>query len=138
MEKFLQMYKELNADNLHLLAEVYSSDIQFIDPAHEITGLNHLTEYFAELYQNVGSIAFEFYDLMHQDKVSYIQWNMTFSHKSLDRGKPIVVQGTTFLRLNEEGKVSYHRDYFDLGSMLYEHIPILGRLVTTIKRRLGT
>lgn len=138
MEKFLQMYKELDAENLHLLGGVYSSDIQFIDPAHEITGLTHLTEYFAALYQNVESITFEFRDIVQQDKVCYLQWSMTFSHKSVARGKPIVVEGTTFLRLNEQEKVCYHRDYFDLGAMLYEHIPILGHLIHTIKRRLGT
>lgn len=138
MEKFLQMYKELGAKNLHLLQGVYSSDIQFIDPAHEINGLEHLTEYFSLLYQNVESISFEFQDVVQQDRTCYLQWEMTFSHKSLARGKTIVLTGATFLRLNQVDMVCYHRDYFDLGAMLYEHIPILGSMVSYMKRRLGT
>ncbi len=137
MENFLQMYKELSYDNLHLLEGVYSSDIRFVDPAHEINGLGQLTEYFAALYQNVEAITFNFRDIVQQDRACYLQWDMTFSHKNLARGRSIVVSGTTFLRLDDQGKVCYHRDYFDLGAMLYEHIPILGSIVTTIKRRLG-
>lgn len=137
MDSFLQMYKELNADNLHLLESVYSSDITFIDPAHEIHGLEHLRVYFTALYQNVDSIAFEFRDIVQQNSCCYLQWDMAFRHKSIARGKPVVVAGTTFLKFNENGQVYYHRDYFDLGAMLYEHLPLLGRLITTIKRRLG-
>lgn len=137
MEKFLQMYNELSSENLHLLQDVYSSDIQFIDPAHEINGLEHLSEYFSALYQNVNSINFEFKDVMRQDSSCYLQWDMTFRHKTFARGKAIVVSGTTFLQLNDDEKVCYHRDYFDLGEMLYEHLPLLGRVLTTIKKRLG-
>lgn len=138
MEKFLQMYKDLNRENLHLLEGVYSSDIRFIDPAHEIVGIVQLTEYFSALYQNVETITFDFHDIVQQDKNCYLQWNMTFSHKRFARGKSIIVSGTTFLQLDDQEKVHYHRDYFDIGAMLYEHIPILGSLIGRIKRRLGT
>ncbi len=137
MEKFLAMYKDLSSDNLHLLQNVYSSDIQFIDPAHEISGLDKLTEYFSALYQNVISIDFDFKDAVQQHNSCYLQWDMTFRHKSLAGGKTILVSGTTFLRFNDDHKVYFHRDYFDLGEMLYENLPLLGRLVTTIKGRLG-
>jgi hypothetical protein len=137
MEKFLAMYKDLSSDNLHLLQNVYSSDIQSIDPAHEISGLDKLTEYFSALYQNVISIDFDFKDVVQQHNLCYLQWDMTFCHKSLAGGRTILVSGTTFLRLNNDHKVYLHRDYFDLGEMLYEHLPLLGRLVTTIKGRLG-
>lgn len=137
MDKFLQMYRELNSDNLHLLREVYSSDITFKDPAHEISGLDNLTEYFSALYQNVRSIDFEFRDVVQQGTTCYLQWNMTFRHKSLAGGKAIQVSGTTYLKTDTNNMVCYHRDYFDLGEMLYEHLPLLGRILNSIKRRLG-
>ncbi len=34
-------------------------------------------------------------------------------------------------------KVYRHRDYFDAGAMLYEHLPVLGRVVSWLKRRVG-
>lgn len=137
MKKLIKMYKELNADNLHLLHDVYSSDIQFIDPAHKIDGLDNLTNYFKSLYRNVSSIDFSFENIIKQDNSYYLQWDMSYSHKSFARGRTITVSGTTFLRLNDQGKIYYHRDYFDLGEMVYEHLPLLGRLLISIKRRLG-
>lgn len=131
------MYRELNSENLYILRDVYSSDVQFIDPAHEIKGLEKLTEYFSALYKNVDSIDFDFKDIVQQDSSCYLQWDMTFRHKSLAGGRAIVVSGATFLKLNENEKVYYHRDFFDLGAMLYEHLPLLGRVLTTIKGRLG-
>ena len=35
------------------------------------------------------------------------------------------------------GKIYYHRDYFDMGAMVYEQLPLLGRIVRKIKQRLG-
>jgi hypothetical protein len=137
MKKFLAMYQRLSLDNLHILAEVYSKDVQFIDPAHKITGLTNLTQYFAALYKNVESIEFSFDHMLENDSEGYVQWLMTFSHKKLAGGKPISVNGTTFLQFDSEGKVYYHRDYFDLGAMLYEQLPLLGRLVKLIKKGLG-
>jgi hypothetical protein len=34
-------------------------------------------------------------------------------------------------------KVYRHRDYFDAGALLYEHLPVLGRVIAWLKRRMG-
>jgi hypothetical protein len=137
LEKFLNTYNELNAKNLQLLADIYAEDIRFIDPAHEIRTLARLTEYFAHLYSNVSSIQFQFTHHLRVAEEGYVQWQMNFSHPRLKGGKTIVVDGASYLRFNEAGKVSYHRDYFDLGAMLYEQLPLLGRIIVAVKRRLG-
>lgn len=137
MEKFLAMYNSLNGENLHLLKDLYRADIRFIDPAHEIYGLDNLTDYFFALYENLYSIDFTFHDVVKMDNLAYLQWDMTFSHKKFSGGRPIVVSGTTFLQFDNEQMVYYHRDYFDLGAMLYEQLPLLGRLIKAIKGRLG-
>lgn len=138
MEAFLEMYVNLNANNLHTLKDVYREDIRFVDPAHEILGLDNLTVYFANMYKNVKYINFSFTDQVVAGKSGYVRWEMTFRHGRLAGGRDICVDGVTYIEFDEEGKVYYHRDYFDLGAIIYEHIPLLGRLVTTLKRGLGT
>lgn len=137
MEQFLSTYNVLNRDNLHLLEEIYTTDIRFIDPAHEIIGLEKLTAYFTALYANVESIDFLFHDQVTAGDNGYVQWDMTFRHSRLSGGRSITVPGTTYVRYHPDGKVFYHRDYFDLGAMLYENLPLIGGLVTGVKRRLG-
>ena len=34
-------------------------------------------------------------------------------------------------------KVYYQQDQYDLGAMIYEHIPVIGPVVRFLKRRLG-
>jgi hypothetical protein len=59
MSEFLRDYArrfaELDKDNLHLLGELYSEDIAFADPLHEVHGLHDLRKYFADLYANVAT-----------------------------------------------------------------------------------
>ncbi len=138
LDDFLAVYNRLTIDNLDLLDRIYSADIEFCDPAHEIRGLEALRRYFAELYRNVDSIGFSFNRRHRVDSEAYLSWRMSFRHPKLARGRTIEVDGLSYLQFDDTGKVSYHRDYFDLGAMLYEHLPLLGRLVKTIKRRLGT
>lgn len=74
---------------------------------------------------------------MEMDGAGYVQWTMNYSHSAINKGKNITVQGATFVRFVENGKVIYHQDYFDLGSMLYQHVPVLGSIIKSINRRLG-
>lgn len=137
MNTFLETYQKLNADNLFLLAEIYTPEIHFIDPAHELRGLAEVEAYFLRLYANLTHINFNFFHPHRSVSEGYVQWQMTFSHPQILRGKHIVVPGTTFIKFDKRDKVFFHRDYFDLGAMLYQHLPLLGPTVKMINRRLG-
>jgi hypothetical protein len=138
MENFLTTYQELTADNLHRLAEIYNEKIHFIDPAHEIHGLERLSSYFAGLYREVQSIGFRFNHPVKVDNEAYLQWLMSLQHRKLQGGRTIFVPGASYLRFADNGKVDHHRDYFDLGAMLYEQLPLLGTVIRTLKRRLSS
>jgi len=137
MKEFLNMYQNLNKDNLHLLESFYAVNVQFIDQAHEIKGLEQLYAYFTALYQNVESINFSFHNALEGIGECYVQWDMTFLHSKLAGGRPMTVAGATFLSSDDNGRVFHHRDYFNLGAMVYEQIPLLGRAITSIMGRLG-
>ena len=138
MNDFLEVYRSLSIENLHRLDQIYTADIHFVDPAHEIKGIENLRSYFEKLYANVKSVEFEFLDPFRSEDRGYVQWTMNFSHPRLSGGRNITVPGSSFLRFTKTHKVFSHRDYFDLGSMLYQHIPVLGGIVKSINRRLGS
>ena len=56
--QFIRLYQQLNKDNLQRLTEIYSSDVHFQDPLHQVYGMAALTDYFANLYQNITHIEF--------------------------------------------------------------------------------
>ncbi|MCG9729887.1 nuclear transport factor 2 family protein [Shewanella sp. Isolate13] len=133
VDSFINLYQELNKDNLHLLGQVYSDDIEFSDPLHHVSGLLALTNYFANLYQNVASIDFDIHQVIHQQGAATLKWTMVFSHSKLNAGEDITVEGVSILGL--DSKIYQHQDFFDLGTMLYEHIPLLGGLVKLVKAK---
>lgn len=135
LERFLATYQKLDRDNLDLLAGIYTETVHFSDPAHRLTGLPALRSYFAELYAGVEKIRFIF-DQQHRDgNQVFVQWRMRLRHPRLNRGAEIEVPGISCLHFAADGRVDNHRDYFDLGALLYEQLPLLGAVVRTVKRR---
>ena len=132
--RFLATYEQLGTDNLHLLEEVYHSAVEFQDPIHVVNGLNDLQSYFHNLYTNLTECHFEITEVIHNDTDAAIYWDMNYRHPKLNNGKTIRVEGHSRLK-GYADKVHYHRDYLDVGAMLYEQIPILGWFIKQVKRR---
>jgi hypothetical protein len=59
---------------------------------------------------------------------------MTLTLKGSD--KVITLDGTTQLGVKDD-IIVYHKDYYDLGEMVYEHVPLLGFVIKKIKGRLA-
>ena len=133
--RFVSVYQKLNKDNLELLNEIYSDDIRFSDPLHKIAGLNALTDYFKTLYQNVESIDFVIHQVIRDDSTAALKWTMNLVHPKLNAGNGINVEGISLLTF--DGKINQHQDYFDLGAMLYEQLPIVGGLIGFIKSKVA-
>ncbi|MBK8455381.1 MAG: nuclear transport factor 2 family protein [Thiofilum sp.] len=133
LQQFIHVYETLQKGQWERLADIYAPDIHFQDPLHQIQGLEALQNYFAQLYTHLRSCHFVIKDVCHQEQQAFITWNMTFIHPRLQGGKEITVEGASHLRFEE--KITFHRDYTDLGQMLYEHIPVLGSVIQLLKRR---
>lgn len=138
VNELMHTYQILDADTLsnQLLAKVYHPEVCFIDPLHQQNGLVALEAYFAKLYRNVSSIRFEFEQQLVSADQAFLQWQMHYSHPKLNKGQEIVVNGVTHLQF-QQGLIKLHRDYFDAGNMLYEQIPLLGSVISWLKRRLA-
>jgi hypothetical protein len=134
LQNFIAVYSKLSTDNLLSLKKIYHPDIEFVDPLHRVQGLAALLDYFTHLYQQLQSCDFVIEHLLEGEREAAIYWTMTFRHQQLKGAQPISIQGHSHIRA-QDNKVIYHRDYLDVGAMLYEHIPLLGGIVRSIKRR---
>ncbi len=131
-----RFYSELNKDNLNRLEEIYHSNVVFEDAAHRIESYHSLLTYFQNLYQNVDRCQFDIAEQYQSGNAGFLTWTMHLQHPNLAGGNQVNVKGISHLKF-DEGKIIYHRDYFDLGEMLYENLPLLGSVIRMIKRRLG-
>jgi ethanolamine utilization protein EutA (predicted chaperonin) len=136
LQGFISVYSTLRADNLASLATIYHPEVEFVDPMHQLKGLVALEGYFQQLYQNVISCDFVIEQRLESQNQAAIYWTMTLRHSALAGGASIKVEGHSQLQMVDD-LIIYHRDYFDLGAMLYEQIPLLGRVIKYIKQRAG-
>lgn len=133
LDNFVRVYQQLGKDNLASLAEAYSPDVIFQDPWHKLQGLAALQAYFTNLYTNLSYCRFTIHQLQEHTNSAFVVWQMDYAHPRLNRGKNIKVDGVSHLQFAE--KVTYQRDYADMGQMLYEHVPLLGAAIRFLKRR---
>ncbi len=137
IQAFIALYQSLGPEQLptlrHRLQAVYAPEICFCDPMHRLEGLEQLEQYFAGLYRNLTEIAFEITDVLPTGDQAAISWQMKYCHPKLNRGQSISVDGISLIKFGD--KIHYHRDYLDLGQMLYEQLPLLGSVVRMVKGR---
>lgn len=134
VERFKEVYNQLDASNLHRLDEIYAEDVRFRDPVHAIEGREALREYLARLYDGVEDCHFDYGEVLSDDRRAMIAWTMRFRHRRFNKGRTIEVVGVSSIEFDD--KVTRHHDYFDMGQMIYERVPVLGALIRRIKSRL--
>lgn len=133
-QKACEPAEQLDDERL-TLEQVYSQSISFRDPLHEINGLNDLRRYMQAMYGNVISCEFIYLDQWIAYDSASIKWDMVFKHRKLGGGKAITVRGISHVRFTD--RIHYHEDVFDAGAMIYQQLPLLGRIINKIKSHLS-
>ncbi len=134
LQNFIDVYSELGKNNLTSLESVYHPNVTFIDPLHQVEGFPSLLESFQRSYQNIHECDFVIDNVFEAEQQAAVYWTMTFTHKNLNGSNPVTVIGHSHLRAFQQ-KVVFHQDYLDVGAMLYEHVPVVGLLIKSIKNR---
>ncbi|CAM4028123.1 nuclear transport factor 2 family protein [Vibrio neonatus] len=136
IDSVADVYQKLTKETLSDLTQIYHQDVIFEDAVHKLNGWEALSLYFENLYQNVIDCRFEIESKHQTGEAGFIIWTMRLRHPKLKGGSEVAVKGISHLQFSD-GKIIHHRDYFDMGEMLYENLPILGSVVKAIKKRMG-
>ena len=133
--RFKDYFKVLHDSDLSQLGSIYDERIVFKDPVHEIRGLVELEDYFTSMCADLSDCRFEYLDELVNDDAAYIKWMMHFKHPRLGN-RLISVRGVSHLKIGE--KIEYHEDFYDMGAMLYEQLPLLGNVTRWLRLRLAS
>ena len=148
IKKFESFYTDLASMKIEELSEIYSNDVVFIDPIAHHSGISAVKNYFSKLLLDAQYCTFTIHSIDEMkvpvkelesasDSSKFIIcWKMTFTSPRINKGKPIDVDGITKVK-TKDNKIINHRDYYDLGQMVYENVPLLGRIIKSNKRKLG-
>jgi limonene-1,2-epoxide hydrolase len=131
-------WTRLDANNLQVVDEFYDKDLEFHDPIGSLKGRENMRAYYKKMYKDLKSIKFEYQEILTEGNKVALVWKMTYAVDKLNNGEPIMVDGMSIMKFGgPEDKVVYHRDYFDIGTMVYEHVPVLGWAVRTLRGKLA-
>lgn len=135
LQQLVTFYQTLDSTRLTMLAEIYHPDVRLSDPVGEHQGLVVVEQYFASLLKNMRYCRFVVTLTREFDSDALLLWRMEYAHPSLQGGADQTLEGSSYLQFRE-GKVVFQRDYYDMGAMLYEKLPLLGSVIGLVKKRL--
>ena len=129
---FRRIFTRLTPDIIMPLDLLYAPDVVFEDPLHRLEGREQLQRYFARLNASLVESEFVMGEALVGAAAAMVPWTIRLTLRRLPR--PVVVDGCSHLRYG--ALVTYQRDYFDVGALVYEHVPLLGAVVRGLKSRL--
>ena len=119
------------------IAEFYTEDAYFRDPFNEVTGIESIKHIFADIFVRLDQPAFTIIETIEQDHGAMLIWDFDFRIKKLKPQQKRRIHGASHIRFAVDGRVHYHRDYWDAAGELYEQLPLAGALMRFLKRRAG-
>ncbi len=134
IDKLCEFYGHFEASKINQLGEIYADNIHFRDPIHQLVGLPALAKYFRHVCAD-GHSRFEITERLTQSERTFLRWNMHYQHPKLASGKPLVLVGGSLLMVADD-KIVSHEDFYDMGQMIYQHLPVLGWAVKKVNKHL--
>lgn len=135
LEKLMDFYRDFSLESLSNLDDIYLDDVVFEDPIHRVEDLKKLKGYFTNTMQGLNYCNFEFTRHVSDERAACLEWKMIYAHRRLKKGNTLVLNGSSTIEF-EGDKIKYQRDYYDMGEMIYEYIPLLGAVLRRLKNRL--
>ena len=136
--KIIDSFNKYDGTNPEVLDDLYDINVVFEDPLTKTEGIDALKKYYKHAYDPVKFIKFDFHKIYQSGLVFTCEWDMTLKANPLNFGKKYTVRGVSIIEFSKEtNKIISHHDYVDMGDMVYEQIPFVGRLVKQIKKRLS-
>lgn len=132
LQRLIDFFESLSPDSVRDLSRVYTDDVWFKDPFNEVTGVAEVSRIFTHMFEQVDAPRFVVTRNVLQGEHAFLTWDFLFRMKRHSRDEQCI-RGATHLRFAADGRVAFHRDYWDAAEELYEKLPLLGSLMRWLK-----
>jgi limonene-1,2-epoxide hydrolase len=135
LERFLTLFDTFDPASVREAAlGLYAEDAYFNDGFAELDGHQEIAAYLERTASATRSLEVEVEDVARHGGEVYVRWVMTFT--TVKRSITIVAPGISHLRFDPEGRILYHRDYWDASGALAEFVPLVGPILRAVRARL--
>jgi ketosteroid isomerase-like protein len=135
LDDLVRWFESLTPQSAREVDRYYTDDARFKDPFNELRGTDAIRRVFVHMFEQVGDPKFRITDRWQSGEGAVLLWDFTFRMK---RGSDSLqtIHGATHLRFAADGRVDWHRDYWDAAEELYEKLPLVGALMRFLRRRM--
>lgn len=117
-----------------MIGDCYAPDARFKDPFNEVSGVGAIKQIFSHMFVNLDQPRFKVTERLLQGQQAFLAWEFHFRMKRWRSGVDQCIRGGSLLHFDEQGRVDFHRDYWDTAEELYEKLPVLGSLMRWLRK----
>jgi hypothetical protein len=137
LDALVNFYEKLGPGDVARFPEFYAENAWFKDPFNEVRGVGAIQAIFSHMFRQVGEPLFVIGERVVDSHGAMLVWTFHFRLRPWC-GEPLVLRGVSHLKFDPDGKVNYHRDYWDAAEELYMKLPGLGLLMRGLRKALGS
>lgn len=138
LERLIDFYQTLTPEGVARFPEFYSEDAYFKDPFNEVRGQAAIQRIFSHMFRQVESPRFVVTERVVDAGGAMLVWEFCFCPGLLGKRQTQIMRGVSHLRFDPDGRVNYHRDYWDVAEELYMKLPLLGGVMRCLRRAFAT
>ena len=132
LENYIYFFNNLSSE-LDNINTYISNDIYFQDPFNKLSDIHQLK---LSLQKFSASVKNPYFDVTHRawsGHTCFIRWDFSGQLSQFGDWR---FPGVSELHFDDDGKVCQHIDHWDAGEHFYQRLPVLGRLIKMIRRRI--
>ena len=138
LELFIEFLESIGKPgSAEVASELYSENIHFSDALILTRDKQVIVKHFSDLEEAGNQVRVT----MHQKLISgndvFLVWSMEARFTPIRAERISDSLGVTHLRFDENGRVILHQDFWDSTEGFFRHIPVLGSVVNSVRRRVA-
>lgn len=134
LAKLIDFYHGLTLERVGRFSDFYTPDAFFKDPFNEVHGVEAIQQIFRHMFRQVAEPRFLVTEQFVGEQSAMLLWEFHFRIRLLGKREHQVMRGVSHLRFANDGRVSYHRDYWDSSEELYMKLPAIGTVMRGLRR----
>jgi len=134
VRRYIDFFERMEPGSLASVDTYFVADAHFVDPFNDVRGSSAIRRVFEHMFANCVQPRFEVVECVGDHATVYLRWRFSFGAAAARRQ----IDGVSRVQFAADGRALEHIDYWDPARQIYETIPLLGRLMRTLRRRLST
>jgi len=132
--RVVAFFENIAPPDVARVGEIYTADAYFRDPFNEVRGVEAIARVYARMFEQLDDCRFAIADTLAEGDGALLVWDFTFRIRRWHPRATQAIHGATHLKFAPDGRIAYHRDYWDAAAELYAKLPLIGPLLRTLRK----